>query len=123
MEAQTGNIIWSTANLNDVTAPGPVTVANGVVFAGSTYRQGPIYAMDAKRGKMLWSYDTGGSVYGGISVSKGCIYVGNGYKEHIGFVNKNYTAGTSLYAFYVQAFSFYFSFGNVDLILDNGILL
>lgn len=51
MEAQTGNIIWSTANLNDVTAPGPVTVANGVVFAGSTYRQGPIYAMDAKRGK------------------------------------------------------------------------
>ncbi|CAK9322648.1 unnamed protein product [Citrullus colocynthis] len=101
MEAKTGNIIWSTANLNDATAPGPVTVANGVVFAGSTYRQGPIYAMDAKTGKMLWSYDTGGSVYGGISVSKGCIYVGNGYKEHIGFVNKNYTAGTSLYAFCV----------------------
>ncbi|KGN59583.1 hypothetical protein Csa_002525 [Cucumis sativus] len=101
MEAKTGDIIWSTANLKEATAPGPVTIANGVVFAGSTYRQGPIYAMDAKTGKIVWSYETGGSVYGGISVSKGCIYVGNGYKEHIGFVNKNYTAGTSLYAFCV----------------------
>ncbi|KAF3444176.1 hypothetical protein FNV43_RR13866 [Rhamnella rubrinervis] len=101
MEARGGNILWSTANLNEATAPGPVTVANGVVFGGSTFQQGPIYALNAKTGKILWSHDTGATVYGGISVSDGCIYLGNGYKEHVGFVNPNYTAGTSVYAFCV----------------------
>ncbi|XP_024181283.1 uncharacterized protein LOC112186939 [Rosa chinensis] len=101
MEARSGNILWSTANANDATAPAAVTVANGVVFGGSTYRQGPIYAMNAKTGKILWSYDTGATVYGGISVSNGCIYLGNGYKVFNGFVNPNYTAGTSFYAFCV----------------------
>ena len=99
MEAGSGNILWSTANPNDATAPGPVTVANGAVFAGSTYQQGPIYAMDAKTGKILWSLDTGATIYGGVSVSNGCIYLGNGYKVTLGYVYRNYTAGTSLYAY------------------------
>ncbi|KAJ7974434.1 polyvinylalcohol dehydrogenase-like [Quillaja saponaria] len=77
----------------------PVSVANGVLFAGSTYREGPIYAMNAKNGKILWSYDTGATVYGGISVSNGCVYLGNGY-TFIG--NPNFTAGTSLYAFCIS---------------------
>lgn len=98
MEAWSGEILWSTANLNEATAPGPVTVANGVVFGGSTFQKGPIYALSAKTGKILWSHDTGATVYGGISVSDGCIYLGNGYKEHVGFVNPNYTAGTSVFA-------------------------
>lgn len=101
MEARSGNILWSTANANDATAPAAVTVANGVVFGGSTHRLGPIYAMNAKTGKILWTYDTGATVYGGISVSDGCIYLGNGYKVFNGFVNPNYTAGTSLFAFCV----------------------
>ncbi|KAH7532617.1 hypothetical protein FEM48_Zijuj04G0040600 [Ziziphus jujuba var. spinosa] len=101
MEAWSGNILWSTANLNEATSPGSVTVANGVVFGGSTFRQGPIYALNAKTGKILWSQDTGATIYGGVSVSDGCIYLGNGYKENNGFVNPNYTAGTSLYAFCV----------------------
>ncbi|XP_050381505.1 uncharacterized protein LOC126798544 [Argentina anserina] len=101
MEARSGKILWSTANTNDATSPAAVTVANGVVFGGSTHRQGPIFAMNAKTGKILWSYDTGATVYGGISVSNGCIYVGNGYKVFNGFVNPNYTAGTSFYAFCV----------------------
>jgi len=41
MEARNGNILWSTANPSDATAPGPVTVANGVVFCGYTDRRGP----------------------------------------------------------------------------------
>ncbi|KAJ7974437.1 polyvinylalcohol dehydrogenase-like [Quillaja saponaria] len=102
MEASSGNILWSTANPNDATSPAPVSVANGVLFAGSTYREGPIYAMNAKNGKILWSYDTGTTVYGGISVSNGCVYLGNGYKVTLGFVNRNYTAGTSLYAFCIS---------------------
>ncbi|KAK9925116.1 hypothetical protein M0R45_033455 [Rubus argutus] len=122
MEARSGNILWSTANANEATSPAAITVANGVVFGGSTYRQGPIYAMNAKTGKILWSYDTGATVYGGISVSNGCIYLGNGYKVFNGFVNPNYTAGTSFYAFcvcLVPTFSPYICSLIVSFFLDE----
>ncbi|KAH7554055.1 hypothetical protein JRO89_XS12G0102900 [Xanthoceras sorbifolium] len=102
MDARNGNVLWSTANPSNATAPGPVTVANGVLFAGSTYRQGPVYALNAKTGKILWSYDTGATIYGGGSVSNGCIYMGNGYKVTVGFVNPNFTSGTSVFAFCVS---------------------
>ncbi|OMO79232.1 Quinonprotein alcohol dehydrogenase-like-superfamily [Corchorus capsularis] len=81
MDAGSGEILWSTADPSNATATGPVTIANGVLFAGSTYNQGPIYGIDAKSGKILWSYNTGATVYGGMSVSNGCIFVGNGYKD------------------------------------------
>lgn len=98
MDASSGKVLWSTENPSNATAPGPVTVANGVLFAGSTHRQGPIYAMDTKTGRILWSYDTGATIYGGVSVSNGCIYLGNGYKVNVGFANKNFTSGTTVYA-------------------------
>ncbi|KAL2523113.1 Polyvinylalcohol dehydrogenase [Forsythia ovata] len=94
MNPTTGRILWSSA-LPDNATTNPVTIANGVLFAGSTYKTGPIYAINAKNGKILWSYETGASVYGGMSVSKGCIYVGNGYRPPA------YTSGTSLFAFCV----------------------
>lgn len=100
MEARSGNVLWSTANPDVATASGPVTVANGVVFGGSTSSQGPLYAMHAKTGKILWSHPTGATMYGGVSVSDGCVYFGNGYKVFVGFV-RNYTSGKSLYAFCV----------------------
>ncbi|KAJ8775057.1 hypothetical protein K2173_020061 [Erythroxylum novogranatense] len=102
MDAQSGNILWSISDPSNATASGPVTIANGVLFAGSTYKTGPIYAMNAKNGEILWSYETGATVYGGMSVSDGCVYVGNGYKESFGFVNPNYTAGTYLFAFCIS---------------------
>ncbi|GAB4830264.1 hypothetical protein Ancab_019904 [Ancistrocladus abbreviatus] len=39
MDASTGEIIWSMANPSNATSSGPVTVANGVVFAESTNRK------------------------------------------------------------------------------------
>ncbi|GAB4830265.1 hypothetical protein Ancab_019905 [Ancistrocladus abbreviatus] len=101
MDASTGEIIWSTANPSNATANGPVTVANGVVFAGSTNGKGPIYAMNAMTGKILWSYKTGATIYGGVSVSRGCIYFGNGYKVSLGVDVPSFTAGKSLFAFCV----------------------
>ncbi|XP_028248203.1 uncharacterized protein LOC114425471 isoform X1 [Glycine soja] len=101
MEASSGKILWSIANPSNATANGPVTVANGVVFAGSTNQKGPIYAINGKTGKIEWSYETGSTVYGGMSVSNGCIYFGNGYKIGIGVNLGNFTAGTSLFAFCV----------------------
>lgn len=100
MDSNKGNILWSTANPSNSTANGPVSVANEVVFAGSTDRIGSIYAINAKSGKILWSYKTGASVYGGMSISNGCIYVGHGYNVNLGFAT-NLTAGTSLFAFCV----------------------
>ncbi|KAK0595081.1 hypothetical protein LWI29_003312 [Acer saccharum] len=102
IDARNGNLLWSTANPSNATAPGPVTVANSVLFAGSTYRQGPVYALNAKTGKILWSYDTRATIYGGGSVSNGCIYMGTGYKVTIGFVNPNFTSGTSVFVFCVS---------------------
>ncbi|PIA62582.1 hypothetical protein AQUCO_00200530v1 [Aquilegia coerulea] len=94
MDASTGNILWSTANPRNATASGPVTVANSVLFVGSDDPRGSMYALDAKTGTILWSYDTGAAVHGGVSVSDGCIYVGNGYR--------GLTPGTSLYAFCIS---------------------
>ncbi|XP_027079511.1 uncharacterized protein [Coffea arabica] len=95
MDPPTGKILWSTADPKDSMA-NPVTIANGVLFGGSTYSTGPVYAIDAENGNILWSYETGASVYGGMSVSDGCMYVGHGYVAPL------YTAGTHLFAFCVQ---------------------
>ena len=99
MDASNGTILWSTANPSNSSANGPVSVANEVVFAGSTDRLGHIYAINAKNGKIVWSYETGATVYGGMSISDGCVYVGNGYNVSLGYPRR--TGGTSLFAFCV----------------------
>ncbi|GJT84865.1 polyvinylalcohol dehydrogenase-like protein [Tanacetum coccineum] len=99
MNAKNGNVLWSTGNPSNATASGPVSLANGVLFAGSTNGTGPIYAMSAATGQILWSYNTGATVYGGMSISNGCVYVGNGYKVNLGAFDPTYTSGTSLFAF------------------------
>ncbi|KAK7394519.1 hypothetical protein VNO78_15048 [Psophocarpus tetragonolobus] len=101
MEASSGKILWSIANPSNATANGPVTVANGIVFVGSTNPKGPVYAINGETGKIEWSYETGSTVYGGMSVSDGCIYLGNGYKIANGLLLGNFTSGTSLFAFCV----------------------
>ncbi|TXG59164.1 hypothetical protein EZV62_016993 [Acer yangbiense] len=98
VDARNGKILWSIADPSNAAAFGPVSVANSVVFVGSTHLKGPIYAMNAKTGKIVWSYETGATVYGGMSISNGCIYVGNGYNVSIGAGLA--TDGTSLFAFY-----------------------
>lgn len=99
MDAMNGEIIWTTANPSNSSANGPVSVANEVVFAGSMDKLGHIYALNAKNGKIVWSYETGANVYGGMSISNGCIYVGHGYNVSLGYPRR--VGGTSLFAFCV----------------------
>ncbi|PKH47998.1 hypothetical protein CRG98_050380, partial [Punica granatum] len=100
LDTNSGEILWTTANPGNDTTQAPVSVANDVVFVGSVAPNGPIYAMDARTGKILWSYNTGATVYGGISVSYGCIYVGNGYTVSLGAAfHPTWTPGTSVFAF------------------------
>ena len=62
MDANSGKILWSTANPSNSTSAGPITVSNDVLFAGSTHPKGPIYAKKAKTGEILWTYETGATV-------------------------------------------------------------
>ncbi|KAL3731719.1 hypothetical protein ACJRO7_028580 [Eucalyptus globulus] len=59
LDGRSGEILWSTANPSNEIAPTPVSVANG----------GPVFAMDAETRKILRSYNSGATVYGGISIS------------------------------------------------------
>ena len=60
-----------------------MTVANGVVYAPSTgaatASTANMFALDAKTGKVLWSFPSGGSVAAGAVVVNGTVYWGSGY--------------------------------------------
>ena len=56
-----------------------MSVANGVAYAGSL--SGFMYAMDAKKGEILWSFNSGGSVIDGPAIADGVVYWGSGYKH------------------------------------------
>ncbi|KAJ0432820.1 putative polyvinyl alcohol dehydrogenase (cytochrome) [Helianthus annuus] len=100
LDANTGQILWTTADPSNDSAEGPVSVTRGVVFAGSVAPNGPLYAMDARTGSVLWSYNTGATIYGGVSASYGCIYVGHGYTVGLGKFHP-WTPGNYLFAFCV----------------------
>jgi polyvinyl alcohol dehydrogenase (cytochrome) len=80
INARTGKVEWQTADpTSGAIDPGAMSVANGVVFAGSF--SGFMYAMDSSTGKILWSFDSGGSVVDGPSIADGVVYWGSGYSH------------------------------------------
>ncbi|XP_075484635.1 uncharacterized protein LOC142524502 [Primulina tabacum] len=99
MDANTGKILWTTADPSNDTAHGPVTIVNGVLFAGSVAPTGPVYAMDAATGAVIWSYKTGATVFGGASASYGCIYIGHGYSVGQAKFHPSWNSGKYLFAF------------------------
>nr|WET52740.1 oxidoreductase 12 [Callicarpa americana] len=99
MDANTGKILWTTANPSNETSHGPVTIVNGVLFAGSEAPSGPVYAMDAQTGAIIWTFNTGATVYGGASASYGCIYIGHGYSIGLARFHPTWNSGKYLFAF------------------------
>jgi polyvinyl alcohol dehydrogenase (cytochrome) len=78
LDAVTGKLIWQTADPTPgATDSGSVSVANGLIYAGSS--SGFMYALDAATGNVLWSFDSGGSVLDGPSIVDGVLYWGSGY--------------------------------------------
>jgi polyvinyl alcohol dehydrogenase (cytochrome) len=78
LNARTGRIVWQTADpTKGAVDMGAVSVANGVMYAGSY--SGFMYALDARTGKVLWSFDSGGSIIDGPSIADGVVYWGSGY--------------------------------------------
>jgi polyvinyl alcohol dehydrogenase (cytochrome) len=61
IDATTGKIVWQTADpISGALDTGGMSVANGVVFAGSL--SGTMYGLNAQTGKVLWSFASGGPV-------------------------------------------------------------
>jgi polyvinyl alcohol dehydrogenase (cytochrome) len=94
VDPATGKILWQTADPNGAIDLGPVSVANGVVYASSF--GGPVhffpgsppnppaptmFALDAANGKQLWQYTSGGSVNAGPAIVDGRLYWGSGYSN------------------------------------------
>jgi len=52
-----------------------------------------MYAFDAATGKILWSFDSGGSVIDGPSIVDGVVYWGSGHND------KNAVSNNKVYAF------------------------
>ncbi|WP_170834962.1 PQQ-binding-like beta-propeller repeat protein [Terriglobus roseus] len=102
LSALTGKIEWQVrASGQDPLHPsygagaiGQMSVANGVVFAPSL--SGDMVALDAKDGKTLWKFASGGSVADGPSIVDGVVYWGSGYGHSGGGTPNN-----KLYAFEV----------------------
>lgn len=79
LDVNTGRIIWQTPDPDGAMAIGSVSVANGVVYAPSF--SGNFHAVDATSGKILWSFQSGGSVIDGPAIVNGVVYWGSGYKK------------------------------------------
>jgi len=99
LDAATGEIMWQTPDPLGAVNQGPVTVANGVVFACSMDVGGHMYAMDAATGAVLWGFESGGSCNAGAAVVNGTVYWGSGYESLAGFLGS--TGNNKLHAFEV----------------------
>jgi polyvinyl alcohol dehydrogenase (cytochrome) len=82
-------------------ALGPVSVANGVVFGGSmdpVPGNPTMFALDARTGKILWSYITGASVVAGPAIVGNSVYWGAGYRR----LGRTGTGNNKLFAFSID---------------------
>ena len=98
----TGAILWQTPDPQASKNPGFVTVANGVVYAGSAAGSGGnMYALDASTGDVLWSFASGGSVFSAPAVVQGKLFWGSGYTRNGACPNGFNTcvANNKLYSF------------------------
>jgi polyvinyl alcohol dehydrogenase (cytochrome) len=79
LDPRTGKILWQVPDPTPGTVdPGAVSVANGVLYAGSY--SGAMYGLDAATGAILFTFASGGSVIDAPSIVKGTVYWGSGYR-------------------------------------------
>jgi polyvinyl alcohol dehydrogenase (cytochrome) len=100
-----GKMLWQVpdpalaAPLLGTSVNAPPGVANNVLFNGSMDAAGTMYAFDGESGAVLWSFESGGTVYSGPAIAGDVVYWGCGYPPfRLGF-------GTScqrVYAFEIK---------------------
>jgi len=80
LDPATGHILWQTADPQGARDFGFVSSANGVVYAGSNAGTGNnMFAINGANGKILWRFQSGGSVMGGAAIVNGTVYWASGY--------------------------------------------
>src|SRR5712671_6375122 len=93
LDPATGGFLWQTATPGACSPSiptvaqgcmglGPASVANGVVYVGSmdpNPAAPTMFALDAKTGKILWSFVAGSSVIAGPAIVGNSIYWGSGF--------------------------------------------
>lgn len=79
LDAATGEVVWHVGEPHQGLAQGAVSVANGVLYAGSL--NGYMYAIDAATGEVLWETLGEGSSNAGPAIVDGSVYWGNGYER------------------------------------------
>jgi len=78
LDPASGRILWQVADPTPgATDQGAVSVANGIVYAGSY--SGTMYALDAAAGRVLFQFASGGSVVDGPSLTGNMVFWGSGY--------------------------------------------
>jgi polyvinyl alcohol dehydrogenase (cytochrome) len=99
----TGQILWQVCDPHGNADTGALSVADGVVYAGSMAKTAGVasmYALNAATGAILWSFATGGEVNSGPAIVAGTVYWGSGYGTFgVGPADKNlyaFTVGTAL---------------------------
>ncbi|MBI2169850.1 MAG: PQQ-binding-like beta-propeller repeat protein [Actinobacteria bacterium] len=83
IDAASGTELWRAAPVESHEAPARtvyysslLTVADGVVYAGSSGEAGKVYALDAESGNELWRFSTGGAILSAPAVANGVLYAG-----------------------------------------------
>jgi polyvinyl alcohol dehydrogenase (cytochrome) len=93
LDPSTGEIVWQTADPQGAADLASLTVANGVLYAGSMAHTGDqMYALDTSNGEILWRFPAGGSIVGGPAVVDGSVYWGSGYARTGGVGNNQFYA-------------------------------
>ena len=99
LDPATGAVLWQVGDPSGAIALGPLTVADGVVYAPSMAGAATaptMLALNAATGQTLWSFASGASVNAGASVVDGTVYWGSGY-AHLGI--PGYTGNNKFFAF------------------------
>ena len=96
LDPRTGTILWQVPDPTPGTVdPGAVSVANGVLYAGSY--SGAMYGLDAATGAVLFTFASGGSVIDAPSIVRGTVYWGSGYRNIAPGISNN-----KVYAFTIS---------------------
>ncbi|MQA84745.1 MAG: PQQ-binding-like beta-propeller repeat protein [Streptosporangiales bacterium] len=99
LDPATGRILWQTADPSQDIDTAAVTVANGVMYAGSL--SGRMFALDAATGDVLWDFQGDGPSAAGPAVVDGTVYWGNGYPNRLEIPSP--PSPSTFYAFSVPA--------------------
>ena len=78
LDAATGEIVWDTPDPGFNNGMGPVSGANGVIYACSLAPSGGMHALDAATGDILWTFQSGASCLGGATIAGGQVFWGTG---------------------------------------------